>query len=126
MLGGHRGAGAEGDVMAWFVALYATAADEGWLMERFLQRWVYEMRLYSLGTDATATADNGVRAEAAFERAGFQEMHLPAFCLRFSRVDVASTHVPTQVVGVEPSLQRVGRAGPRLTRRGPRRAHGEY
>ena len=70
-LGGCRGAEAEGDVMAWFVALFATAADEDWLMERFNWRWVEVFRLYSLGTDGLSNADNGVRAVAALDRAGF-------------------------------------------------------
>ena len=125
-LGGCRGAEAEGEVMALFVALFATAADEDYLMERFQQGLVKLFRLYSLGTDALAVADTALRFGAAYERAGFAEMHLPAFCLRFSRVDVASKHVPTQAVGVEQSLRRVGRAGSRGTRRGPRRAHEEH
>ena len=122
-LGGCRGAEAEGEVMALFVALFATAADEDYLMERFQQGLVKLFRLYSLGTDALAVADTALRFGAAYERAGFAEMHLPAFCLRFSRVDVASKHVPTQAVGVERSLRRVGRAGLRGPRRGPRRPH---
>ena len=83
LLGGHRGAEAEGDVMAWFVGLFATAADEDWLMERFVQRWVELFRLYSLGTDGLSNADNGVRAVAALDRAGFAEMYLPASYLTF-------------------------------------------
>ena len=89
--GGCRGAEAEGHVMAWFVGLFATAADEDYLMERFLQGWVELYRLYSMGTDAHAAADNGTRSSAASERAGFLEMHLPAYYLTFfssrSRVD---------------------------------------
>lgn len=85
-LGGHRGAEAEGDVMALFVALFATAADEDYLMERFIRGLVKLYRLYSLGTDALAVADTALRFGAAYERAGFEMMHLPAFCLRFSLV----------------------------------------
>ena len=66
-LGGCRGAEAEGDVMALFVALFATAADEEYLIERFLLRRVEVFRLYSLGTDALAVADNGMRSDAASE-----------------------------------------------------------
>ena len=83
LLGGHRGAEAEGHVMAWFVGLFATVADGDYLLQRFLEGWVETQRLYSLGTKALAVADNGVRADAAYERAGFAEMHLPASYLTF-------------------------------------------
>ena len=104
-LGGHRGAEAEGDVMAWFVAL-ATAADAK-LLER------------SSGLDEDPASTRSAQTpcgrqrdaiHAALDRAGFAEMHLPAFCSR--RVDDRRSHVSTQVVGHEQHLRRVGRAGP--------------